>query len=334
MRLHTYLRFVCIAICFAACRSSNKDLEGTWLAAYKINDGDSAIEHIGPFILDFMGDKVGIKSLMIPAGYEVDTTTEWSAFSRLGNEILIGSDSDTTRFSIQSLDQTYLKVRIPRMENAMCVFMKLPVSVSPLVGDLSGRAFAITNQRDGKNGMVDFLPNQKAISLYDSEDGIDVLDWGIQSFRQYQLITINFMMQSAWLLTSMPNGTLVMIQYDGKILLSEINERKDTTGLCGNWVNHSEDSIPLPPMPNGEPLDQSQYLRIAEDSLSIVQYGKPKTFAWRLSSTGEYIYFPDRMVAHDGVWKIVELGPDHLTVRCAVYPASGGYEWQNITYGR
>ncbi len=128
------------------------------------------------------------------------------------------------------------------------------------------------------------------------------INWAINSYQGHQFLVIDEIGYVPFLIEHSTDKTINLKAYHVKehsMKLSEIRSIRDTTGLQGKWewFNLMLSDFPYPQ--NYSKKELTMYLNIDKDSIEIKQLRRTRSKKWGLSSTNDFIYFPDDLNTSD-----------------------------------
>ncbi len=302
-------------IILSSCNSIS-DLNGIWIGAYRVDYSinDSTFSSMR-LLLDFSNDEVVFKKFDYPMFSEKDSE-EKVKFLVSKNYLII--DSDT--FQIRSLTKDSLTLIFNSDQKQKLVFKKLREVNESLRIDIKNKAFLLKgpSYRDS----IDFINDSTIIhigNIYNTRYRSS--HWAINSYKSLNFLVLDQHESPPFLISNTSINELSLKLFYTNVRdfkMTALNNIRDTIGLIGNWVSPNPyiSDIPLPPPPLNYPedVDVRLYLRIKTDSIEIEQFGRSNSKKWILNSTNDFIYFPKELEKIRGVWKIVKLEGDKLTI--------------------
>lgn len=309
--IHLLLCFIILSSC-----NSNNDLNGIWIGAYKVDYSkkDSSFASIR-VLLDFSDDEVIFKKFDYPM-FDEKQTSEKVKYLVSENFLILESDT----FQIESVTKDSLSLIINSENKQKLVFKKLINDDKNLNINLKNKAFFLQgpNYKDSIEFINDstfFYIGNRFNTRHRSSS------WAINHHKRLMFLVLDQFESPLFLIEDTSENELSLKLFytnTRNFKLTTIKNTKDTMGLIGHWVSPSlpNTNIPLPPPPPNysEGIDTRLYLRINTDSLEIEQFEKSKSKRWQLNSTNEFIYFPKEIDQLQGVWKIIELDRNNLTI--------------------
>jgi hypothetical protein len=313
MKRTFYILFSLIIL--ISCKSEN-ELEGIWIGAYQIHysGNDYSLTSLR-LLLDISNDEIIYKTFDYPMFNEKDTI-EITKYSLNENSLIF--DSDT--FLIKRLTKDSLILSSRSDYERDLVFKKLTENNKNLKLDFKYNAFSLigTNYADS----IDFINDSLILHIGDVfNTNYRLTKWAINRYKSFDFLVFDQFESPPFLIKYRSENEIFLKLFFTTIKdfkMTKIENVKDTSGLIGNWVwpFQFRQGFPLPPPPPNYPedFDTKLYLKIKSDSLEIEQYGKVNSKKWELNSTNDFIYFPEDKMTKYGVWKIIELDKNNLTV--------------------
>ncbi|MDM8162229.1 hypothetical protein QUH73_20615 [Labilibaculum sp. K2S] len=308
MKRAFYILFSLIIL--ISCESEN-ELEGVWIGAYQVHySGDEPLLSSMRLLLDISKAELIYKTFDYPMFEERDSV-QILKYSFNGKSLTL--DSDT--FLVKNLTKDSLVLNFCSNYERDLVFKRLPDNNNFKI-DIKNKAFSLTGPNYADS--IDFINDSLMLHIGNVfNTNYRSTKWAINSYKSFDFLVFDQSESPPFLIDySFENEIFLKLFFTTikDFKMTNIENVKDTSGIIGNWVCpfQNRQGVPLPRHLEG--VDSKLYLRVKSDSLEIEQYGKIKSKKWKLNSTNNFIYFPEKINTKNGVWKILEVNEDKLII--------------------
>ena len=309
-----------ILIAVIGCSSDDKNIEGIWIGAYQIHySGEKAVYSSLRTLIEVDKDEITFKTFDYPQMGEIDSIHSMT-YHRSGYVLTDKSNSKSDTLKIKLISEDSIVFSGFNSYERDWVYKRIKLSESPKNIEIKNKSYSLISENFSDS--IDFINDSVSLhfGIYSSIHRES--HWSINNYKNLSFLVIDRYESPPLLIKSIDNGVIHLELYHNKINdfeLRLLNHKIDTNGLVGKWMypETSEKNIPLPPPPPHLPdyVDMKTYINFTNDSVSITQYGRVKTKAWRLNSTHDFIYFPNELNSENSFWDIIELKEDKLTLR-------------------
>jgi hypothetical protein len=302
-------------IILISCESEN-ELEGVWIGAYQVhNSGDEPLLSSMRLLLDISKDELIYKTFDYPMFEERDSVQILN-YSFNGKSLTLGSDT----FLVKNLTKDSLVLNLSSNYECDLVFKRLFVNNNnnnnSLKIDIKNKAFSLTGPNYADS--IDFINDSLILHIGNAfMPSRRSTKWAINSYKTFDFLVFDKLGSPPFLIENSSSNEISLKLFFNSIkdfTMTKIEINKYARGIVGDWVCPSQNrqGVPLPRHLEG--ADPKLYLRIKSDSLEIEQYGKIKSKKWKLNSTNNFIYFPEKINTKNGVWKIIKVNEDELII--------------------
>jgi hypothetical protein len=311
-----------------SCKSKN-DLEGIWIGAYQIyySGNDSSLTSIPGFtpadtsytsmrvLLDISENEIVRKTFDYPMFDEKDSI-EILKYSIFDKSLII--DSDT--FLIKSLSKDSLVLSLKPDYLRDFIFKRLPQKKKNVKINITNNAFSLIGPSYADS--LDFINDSLILHIgHVFNTNYRSRHWAINSYKSLNFLVFDQWESPPFLIDKSSKNEILLKLFFTTIKdfkLTPIENKMDTSGIVGQWVwpfiNRQDFPLPPPPPYFPEDGDTRLYLKIKTDTLKIEQFNNVDSKKWLINSTNEFIYFPDDLRTKYGVWKILKINEDLLTI--------------------
>lgn len=303
MKSKTILCFSIILLLLIACNNKNKDIEGVWISAYKINEKEDYYPI--PILIEFKNNKINILSLDV-----YQPSKDSGTYTYINGSIYTNFENfqDTMKVKAVSNDSLVLL-----LSNENFVFKKIKTKSNISKEDLIGNLYHIKGKY--YEDTIDFINGYNFITITDDAPSLNT--WNFISYNNLNFICLERIIDHPCFLIEEiePPGNLKtrifykedLIYNFKKLNFTEFNNNL----LQGEWniiKNISEDKNVPPPPPGyyNNPnylIKESTIQKIYNDSLLWES-------SFKLNTTNEIIFFEKDLKP----WKIIELSEYKLKV--------------------
>lgn len=298
---------------------SENSIKGVWMGAYHIEYPNKEVSTIAKRVLfDFSDDKMITKYFSYPFMPDFGELEEQN-YNLVGNKLSL----DSGVLIVKSLTEDSLVLYVEEMHCGVdLVLRRLTERNKKEFPKLRNRAFSITapNYADS----IDFINDTLFLDIGNNPySNHHFKKWWVDSYKSYDFLILAMSFPVPYLIDNFSEEEIDLKLFhttNKNVKLRRIKNKRDTLGLLGNWkgdleysTSSSEDrKPPIPPKFFGK--DTSFYLNIKHDSLETKRFNRSLKRKWKLNSTHDFIYFPNRLSSRDNVWKIKEFNKNELII--------------------
>ena len=313
MKRTLYILFSLVVL--ISCKPGN-ELQGLWIGAYQTHySGDEPALSSMRLLLDISKDEIIYKTFDYPMFDEKDSIII-SKYSINENKLIFNNDT----FKINGITEDSLVLSFYSDYERDLVFKKLPQKGEKIKINITNKAFSLIGQNYADS--IDFINDSLILHIGNVfNTNYRSRKWAINSYKSLDFLVFDQIESPPFLIDKSSNNEISLKLFFTTIKdfkLTKIENKIDTSGIVGNWVWPFlyKQEFPLPPPPPYFPVegDTRLYLRIKMDTLEIEQFDKVDSKKWSINSTNEFIYFPDYLRTKYGVWKILKIDEDVLTI--------------------
>lgn len=312
---------------FTGCDNKRTQFEGVWILAYSLTNNNPEPVYVRTLI-DFSNDSLNMISIGdLSTGDLSKVQIEETKFE-------FKKDESVLAFTGGQFKVTYTSDSLILQEddNSKLVFKRLnPKLKLEMTNDCFKGAYVITGET--YQDSICFINDSTLIHTGDNYMNFPAKKWNIVTYKGFQFLNIQSVFNPLTVVKSCtPDKVTLVYNYQKELefVMKPASTSFSREKLIGRWKEILSNIKPPAP-PHLEEIDQYYDLKLDQDSVQIIYWGRKKKLKWDITADGKKIYFEDKIFEEEGSWKLMHLTDNEMTLRISKH---NGFEEEIIKLKR